>query len=71
LLTAIISLICRYTKLRKLEERLDIPTVRKPRLPKEVIQKTAASLIESDITQGNGPSALEAVLHNELVLIPW
>ncbi|TFK19167.1 hypothetical protein FA15DRAFT_683052 [Coprinopsis marcescibilis] len=57
------------TKLREIEYCLEIPTVRKPRLSKEVIKKTAFDFIKKDITKGTGPHALKSMPQDEHILI--
>ncbi|TFK17219.1 hypothetical protein FA15DRAFT_711027 [Coprinopsis marcescibilis] len=57
------------TTLCVLEDRLEIPTVRKPRLPKDTIRNTAAGFIQKDITHGTGPHALKSMLQDEHIMI--
>ncbi|TFK17581.1 hypothetical protein FA15DRAFT_661343, partial [Coprinopsis marcescibilis] len=58
------------TKLAALQKRLEIPTTRSPRIAKEAIVQVALDFIAKDTTQGSGPAAVKAMLHNEFILIP-
>ncbi|KAF6744660.1 hypothetical protein DFP72DRAFT_825334 [Ephemerocybe angulata] len=58
------------TKLRDIEDRLEIPTIRKPRLPKQIIREAASDMIKKDLTRSNGPNAFKSMLQDEYVMIP-
>jgi hypothetical protein len=49
---------------------LEIPTVRKPRVSRNLIKKAAENLVLADVNQGKGPNTFKAMLQNELVMIP-
>ncbi|KAF6743850.1 hypothetical protein DFP72DRAFT_1079477 [Ephemerocybe angulata] len=56
--------------LMTLKNRLDIPSVRKPRVSDEALDNAAKDLIIKDVSQGNGPNAIKAMLRVEYIMIP-
>ncbi|KAJ3498047.1 hypothetical protein NMY22_g19640 [Coprinellus aureogranulatus] len=58
------------TSLFHLEKRLNIPSVRKPRLPQEEIDKIVVDFIAKDKAKRNGPNAIKSMLQDELIMVP-
>ncbi|KAJ7021265.1 hypothetical protein C8F04DRAFT_1314842 [Mycena alexandri] len=63
------NLSIRTTKLNDIERRLEIPSVRRTRAPREVAAQAVADEMDKDIAQNNGPNFVKSKLTNKLVMV--
>ncbi|KAJ7092528.1 hypothetical protein C8R43DRAFT_1049877 [Mycena crocata] len=58
------------TKLGDIERRLDIPSVRRSKVPSEVAAQAVADEIDKDLNQSNGPNFVRSKLKDKLIMVP-
>ncbi|KAJ6489689.1 hypothetical protein C8R47DRAFT_977824 [Mycena vitilis] len=64
------SLSIRTTKLNEIERRLEIPSVRRTRVPREVAVQAVADEMDKDLMRNNGPNFVKSKLKDKLIMIP-